>query len=212
MNPIRLMVVDDHEMLREGLRFMLRNEPDLAIVCEAEDGAQAIGLIEEARPDVVLLDVRMPNVDGLEALRRIRDRWPDLPVVILTVYDDPEYVEEALACGASGYLLKSVPQEELVRAVRAVSDGAGYLQAEVTRPVLERFARGDHTKIAAELSRRETDVLTRLAAGMSNKQIARELGISESTVKGYVRDVFEKLGAADRAHAVALALRSRLID
>jgi DNA-binding NarL/FixJ family response regulator len=208
----RLMLVDDHEVLRQGLRFMLRNETDLTVVAEAGDGEAAVALLEQARPDVVLLDLKMPGVDGLETLRRIRRRWPDLPVIVLSMYDDPEYVEEALRCGASGYLLKNVSQEELIRAVRAVRAGAGYLQAEVTRPVLERFVRTGSAPVAPHLSPRERELLPLLAEGLLNKQIARHLGVSEATVKGYLRQLFEKLGASDRAHAVALALRSRLID
>lgn len=210
--PVRLMVVDDHEVLRQGLKFMLRGETDLVIVAEAGDGQAALDRIEEVGPDVILLDVKMPNLDGLETLRRIRERWKDLAVLIFTIYSDPEYVEEALACGASGYLLKSVRREELLRAVRAVSGGAGYLQAEVTRPVLERFSRSVPAPVQAHLSPRQKDVIRLLAEGQANKSIASQLGISEATVKGYLAQLFEKLGAADRAHAVALALRSRLID
>lgn len=209
---VRLMLVDDHNVLREGLRFMLRAERDLEIVAEASGGSEALTLLEGSLPDVILLDVKMPNLGGLEVLRQIRSRWPDLAVLILTMYDDPEYVEEALEAGASGYLLKSVGREELVRAVRAVASGSGYLQAEITRPVLERFARDVPAPHGVRLSPRETDVLRLLADGSSNRQIARHLGIGEATVKGYLRSLFEKLGASDRAHAVALALRSRLID
>lgn len=213
---MRLMLVDDHHVLREGLKFMLRAEPGLAVVAEASDGREALEALETldaTLPDIVLLDVKMPDVGGLEALRRIRERWPDMPVLILTMFDDPEYVEEALQAGASGYLLKSVTREELVRAVRAVSGGGGYLQAEITGPVLARFARtAPLPEHVPHLSRRELDVLRLLAQGCSNRQVARELGITEATVKGYLRDLFEKLGASDRAHAVALALRTRVID
>ncbi len=213
---MRLMLVDDHHVLREGLKFMLRGEPGLAVVAEASDGREALEALETldaTLPDIVLLDVKMPDVGGLEALRRIRERWPDMPVLILTMFDDPEYVEEALQAGASGYLLKSVTREELVRAVRAVSGGGGYLQAEITGPVLARFARtAPLPEHVPHLSRRELDVLRLLAQGCSNRQVARELGITEATVKGYLRDLFEKLGASDRAHAVALALRTRVID
>lgn len=211
-DAIRLMLVDDHEVLRQGLRFMLRDDPDVAIVAEAGDGLEAIERMGEAQPDVVLLDVKMPNLDGLETLRRIRGTWPEIPVLIFTVYDDPEYVEEALQSGASGYLLKSVSREELVRAVHAARDGSGYLQAEITRPILARFARTVPLPMKAHLSPRETEVVQLMAEGLSNRQIARQLGLSEATVKSYLSQLFEKLGAADRAHAVALALRSRLID
>lgn len=140
-NASRLMLVDDHDVLREGLKFMLRAEPDLAVVAEAGDGSEALEMLETSLPDIVLLDVKMPDLGGLETLRRIRERWPELPVLILTMYDDPDYVEQALQAGASGYALKSITPKELVRAVRAISEGRGYLQTEITRPVLERFAR-----------------------------------------------------------------------
>jgi DNA-binding NarL/FixJ family response regulator len=211
-DAIRVMLVDDHEVLREGLRFMMRNERDVEVVAEANDGVEAIGQLQRSLPDVVLLDVKMPNMDGLETLRRLREQWPDLPVLILTMYDDPEYVEAALRSGASGYLLKTVGREELVRAIRAASIGSGYLQAEITRPILQRFASEPHQAIDAHLSPRETEVLRLIADGMSSKQVATDLGISETTVKTYLRQLFEKLGASHRAHAVALALRHRLID
>lgn len=210
--PIRLMLVDDHQVLREGLKFMLRNEADVAVVGEAGDGDEALRSVDSVHPDVMLLDVKMPTVDGLETLRRLRERSPELPVLILTVHDDPEYVEEALRSGATGYLLKSVTRDELVRAIHAAAGGSGYLQAEITKPVLERFARGQPASAGPHLSPRETEVVQLLAEGLSNKQIARRIGISETTVKGYLSQLFEKLGAADRAHAVALALRSRLIE
>lgn len=210
--PTRVMVVDDHEVLRSGLRFMLRNQPDMDIVAEASDGETAMETVEAAHPDVVLLDIRMPGIDGLETLRRLQARWPDLPVVVLSMYDDPEYVDDALRCGASGYLLKTVTAEELARAVRAVCAGGGYLQAEVTRPILSRFARLRPVREAPALSPRDRELLQLLAEGLANKQIARATGLSEATVKGYLSELFDKLGASDRAHAVALALRSRLID
>lgn len=209
---IRVMVVDDHEVLRDGLKFMLRNEIELVIVAEAADGEEALARVDQVRPDVMLLDLNMPVMGGLEILRRLREFHPDLPIVILTMYDDPEYVDEALRSGASGYLLKSVGGEELVRAIRAAARGSGYLQAEITRPVLERFARQSAARLEARLSPREADVARLLAEGLSNRQIARGLGLSEATVKSYLSQLFEKLGASDRAHAVALALRSRLID
>lgn len=208
-----VMLVDDHDVLREGLKFMLRAEPDLVVVAEAGDGREALEKLEGSLPDVVLLDVKMPNVGGLATLRGIRERWPELPVLILTMYDDPGYVEQALQAGASGYALKSIPPAELVRAVRAVSEGRGYLQAEVTRPVLERFALAVATPAESpHLTPRERDLLRLLAQGRSNRQVAHDLGITEATVKGYLRDLFDKLGAQDRAHAVALALRMRLIE
>lgn len=209
---IRILIVDDHAVLRDGLRAMLESSGDIRVAGEATDGVEAIEMLESVHPDVVLMDVRMPNQDGLAALREMRDRDATLPVLILSMYDDPAYVEEAIASGASGYLIKTVTRDELVRAVRAAGAGQGYLQAEITRPVLSRFTRAHATDSDVALSPRETEVLQHIANGLANKQIAVELGISETTVKTHIASLFEKLGASHRAHAVALALRHRLID
>jgi DNA-binding NarL/FixJ family response regulator len=212
MAVIRLMVVDDHAVLRQGLRFMLQNEPLVEVVAEAADGHEALASLSDSLPDVVLLDVKLPELDGLETMRRIHEQWPTLPVLILSMYDDPEYVEQALGAGAVGYLLKSVSRPELVRAVTAAAGGDGYLQAEITRPVLKRFAWSTPLDLDVTLSPRELDVLQAIADGKSTKQAAKDLGIAETTVKTYLRQLFEKLGASHRAHAVALALRLRIIE
>lgn len=214
MTTVRLMLVDDHAVLREGLRFMLRGVPEIAIVAEAADGQEALDVLAGAQSDVdvVLMDIKMPNLDGLEALVRIRAEHPTLPVIILSMYDDPGYVEEAVRAGASGYLLKTVGAEELTRAVEAAHRGEGYLQPDVTKPLLRRFAAAPSQQSDISLSDRERQVLQLVADGMSTKQAARELDISESTVKTYLRTLFEKLGAEHRAHAVALAIRHRIIE
>lgn len=212
MTTIRLMIVDDHAVLREGLRFMLRNAPDLEIISEASDGHEALELLESTQPDVMLLDMNMPGMDGLETLKHVNERWPDITILILSFHDDPEYVEQALRNGAAGYLLKTVSRDELIRAVQAAADGAGYLSAEITRPLLSKFAASNEPVGELNLSPREREVLQLVADGMSTKQASVELGISESTVKTYLRTLFEKLGATHRAHAVAMALRHRIID
>lgn len=209
---IRLMVVDDHAVLREGLQFMLRHEDSIEIVSEASNGADALAVLDTVRPEVILLDMNMPGMDGLETLEHIRQEQPDMAVLILSMYDDPEYVEQALRRGAAGYLLKSVAREELVRAVQAAFAGDGYLQAEITRPVLRTFAASTQPDEDLHLSPREREVLQLVADGMSTKQAAIELDLAESTVKTYLRTLFDKLGASHRAHAVALALRHRIID
>ena len=209
---IEILVVDDHAVLRDGLRAMLESSGDIHVIGEAADGLEAVRILAAVDPDVVLMDVRMPNLDGLATLRQMREVRPALPVLILSMYDDPAYVEEAIASGASGYLLKTAAKEELIRAVRAAHAGQGYLQAEITRPVLGRFTRGQARTGDMALSPRETEVLQHIANGLANKQIAVELGISETTVKSHIGSLFEKLGASHRAHAVALALRHRLID
>lgn len=207
------MLVDDHAVLREGIRFMLRSADEIEIVAEAADGLDALDQLRAGvEVDVVMLDVKMPNLDGLSTLREVKAAWPGLPVLVLSMYDDPGYVEEAIHEGAAGYLLKTVETEELRRAIGAAASGAGYLQAEITRPVLQRFASETRAEADVHLSGREREVLQLSADGLSTKQIASELSLSESTVKTYLRTLFEKLGAEHRAHAVALALRSRLID
>lgn len=213
MDTIKTFVVDDHAIAREGLRWMLGPDQGIEIAGEAETAGEAMDAIPASPPDVVLLDINLPDRSGLEVLREMRQRFPDLPVVILTMHDDPEYVEEAVRAGAAGYLVKNASRDEVVRAVRAAFTGGAYIQAEVTRPLLAKFAR----EVRAErepphLSPRELEAVSLLAEGLANKQIAAHLGISEPTVKGYLRQVYERLGAADRAQAVAIAIRNRLID
>jgi len=213
MAPIRILVIDDHQVVREGLRWILDEEPDLEIAGEAASAAEGFDAIARIPCDVVLLDIHLPDRSGLEVLDDIHAANPDLPVVILTMSAEPEYVEDAVRKGASGYLVKNAPQSELIRAIRAAAAGDAYIQAEVTRPLLARFAREVRASGAVPaLSPREQQVVSLLAEGLANKQIAHQLGISETTVKGYLRDVYDKLGANDRAQAVAIALRHRLID
>ncbi len=213
MEPLRVMVVDDHVVVREGLRWMLGRDSGIDVVAEAESARQALELLAASVPDVVLLDIHLPDRSGLELLGELRARFPDLPVVVLTMSDDPEYVEEAVRAGASGYLVKNAPRDELIRAVRAAASGDAYIQAEVTRPLLARFAQEVRVRAAGpRLSPREREILSLLADGLADKQIAARLGIAEPTAKGYLRQIYDKLGAADRAQAVAIALRNRLID
>lgn len=191
---------------------MLRHTDDIEIVGEASNGREALALVESTRPDVMLLDMNMPEMDGVETLKNVGEKWPEVTVLILSFYDDSEYVEQALRSGAAGYLLKTVSRDELVRAVRAAADGAGYLQAEITRPLLQKFVANNEPEGEINLSPREKEVLQLVADGMSTKQASAELGIAESTVKTYLRVIFDKLGATHRAHAVALALRHRVIE
>lgn len=213
MGAIRVLVVDDHQIVREGLRWMLGADDGVEIVAEAESAAAAMDAVASIRPDVVLLDIHLPDRSGIEVLTEIGNRFPGLPVVILTMSAEPEYVEEAVRAGAAGYLVKNAPRAELVRALQAAAAGDAYIQAEVTRPLLARFAREVRAPGAGPaLSPREQQVVSLLGEGLANKQVAAKLGISDTTVKGYLRDLYEKLGAADRAQAVAIALRHRLID
>ena len=213
---IRVVLVDDQAMIRTGLRMVLAAEPDIAVVGEAADGDAGARVVTAERPDVVLLDVRMPGVDGLEAARRITAA--DLPtkVVVLTTFDEDEYVAEALRLGVSGFLLKVAPPEDLVAAVRTVAAGGGLLDPAVTLRVIERFAAApspDPARAAelATLTGRERDVLELVARGLSNAEIAARLYLGEATVKTHVSRLLLKLDLRDRVQAVAFAYESGLL-
>ncbi|WNV76106.1 response regulator transcription factor [Geodermatophilus sp. DSM 44513] len=213
---IRVVLVDDQAMVRTGLRMVLAAEPDIEVVGEAADGAAGVRVVTEQRPDVVLLDVRMPGVDGLEAARRIAAA--DLPtrVVVLTTFDEDEYLAAALRAGVSGFLLKVAPPEDLVAAVRTVAAGHGLLDPAVTLRVIETVAAApapdpERVGALARLTERETDVLALVAAGLSNAEIAARLFLGEATVKTHVSRVLLKLGLRDRVQAVAFAYESGLV-
>ncbi|WP_249523381.1 response regulator [Modestobacter marinus] len=213
---IRVVLVDDQAMVRTGLRMVLAAEPDLEVVGEAADGADGRRVVAELRPDVVLMDVRMPGVDGLEAARRILAQQLPTRVVVLTTFDQDEYVAAALRAGVSGFLLKVAPPEDLVAAVRTVAAGQGLLDPAVTLRVIESFAAApapDPVRAGqlAQLTERETDVLELLATGLSNAEIAGRLYLGEATVKTHVSRVLLKLGLRDRVQAVAFAYESGLV-
>ncbi|MDH3730859.1 MAG: response regulator transcription factor [Acidimicrobiia bacterium] len=204
---IRVIIADDHRVVRDGLRWMFDGESEIEVVGEAADGAELLELALSVPADIVLLDVSMPGMGGLEALEQLSASAPDLRVVMLSMHDKPVYVRRAVELGAAGYLLKSAGRDELLRALNAVADGNAYIQGEVTGPLLKAVA-SDETG----LSPRELDVLRLVAAGSENKQVARELGLSEATVKSYLKSAYERLGVSSRAEAVAVALRRGLID
>jgi DNA-binding NarL/FixJ family response regulator len=213
---IRVVLVDDQAMVRAGLRMVLAAEPDIEVVGEAADGAAGVREVTEQKPDVVLLDVRMPGMDGLEAARRILAA--DLPtrVVVLTTFDEDEYVAAALRAGVSGFLLKVAPPEDLVAAVRTVAAGQGLLDPAVTLRVIQSYAAAPspdpaRAQALAQLTERETDVLALVAAGLSNAEIAARLYLGEATVKTHVSRVLLKLGLRDRVQAVAFAYESGLV-
>ncbi len=213
---IRVVLVDDQAMIRTGLRMVLAAEPDIAVVGEAADGAEGVRVVTAERPDVVLLDVRMLGMDGLEAARRITAADSPTRVVVLTTFDEDEYVAEALRLGVSGFLLKVAPPEDLVAAVRTVAAGQGLLDPAVTLRVIRSFAAvpaADPGRAAelAQLTERETDVLSLVAAGLSNAEIAARLYLGEATVKTHVSRVLLKLGLRDRVQAVAFAYESGLV-
>jgi DNA-binding NarL/FixJ family response regulator len=214
---IRVAVVDDQALVRMGLRVLLESEPDTELVGEAADGAAGVDLVRAARPDVVLMDVRMPGTDGLTALRLIAEdpALADVRVVVLTTFELDEYVFEALAGGASGFVLKDGDPEELLRAIRVVADGGSLLSPSVTRRVIEQFATAPARRSAprpglAELTEREREIVAWVATGRSNDEIAAELVVSPATVRTHVSRAMLKLRARDRAQLVVFAIESGL--
>ncbi|PFG41085.1 LuxR family two component transcriptional regulator [Georgenia soli] len=215
---IKVLLVDDQPLLRTGFSMVLECEPDLTVVGEAADGAVALSQVRALQPDVVLMDIRMPNMDGIEATRRLTAAGPVPKVLVLTTFDHDEYVVEALRAGASGFLLKDVPADDLVEAVRVVHRGEAIVAPSVTRRLLDRFAEQLPTATAptvapdfSDLTEREHEVLLLVAKGMSNAEIAAHLVVSETTVKTHVSNVLAKLGLRDRVQAVVLAYESRLV-
>jgi DNA-binding NarL/FixJ family response regulator len=218
-NPTRVLLVDDQPLLRTGFRMILESEADIAVVGEAGDGEKAVEEARVLQPDVVLMDIRMPRMDGVEATRTITgaDRSSRIKVLILTTFDLDEYIVEGLRAGASGFLLKDVPPEELVAAIRIVGRGDAVVAPTVTRRLLDKFAEnvapGDKQSEAllGRLTDREQGVLRLMSRGMSNAEIAQELYVSETTIKTHVGNVLGKLGLRDRVQAVVFAYESGLI-
>ena len=215
MRAIKVLIVDDQALVRAGFRMILEAQPDLEVVGEAGDGSAAIDAVRTLRPDVVLMDIRMPGVDGIEATRRLTEAGAQSRIVILTTYDLDEYVFDALAAGASGFLLKHVPPEELVRGVRVAASGEALLAPSITKRLIEEFARQRAPVRAGTdlktLTDRELEVLRLLGRGLSNPEIARELQVGEATVKTHVAHVLDKLELRDRVQAVIFAYEIGLI-
>ncbi len=213
---IRVLVADDQEMVRTGFRLILSGEADIDVVADAANGREAVAIARRLLPDVVLMDIRMPLLDGLAATRELVAD-PNCPsrVLILTTFDSNEYVYEALAAGASGFLLKDAPADELIAALHVVADGAAILAPTVTRRLIEQFARQrPHARDVSgvqQLSARERQVLRRMADGLNNSEIAAALFVGEATVKTHVARILQKLGARDRVQAVITAYRSGLV-
>jgi NarL family two-component system response regulator YdfI len=207
---IRVLIADDHLVVREGLSAILEVAGDIEPIGEAADGAEAVRLAGELSPDVVLMDLRMPNLDGIEAIRQIRARYPAIEIVILTTYDDDEYIVQGLRAGARGYLLKDTGRQVLFDAIRAAARGESLLPSAVVEKVVARLTAPVPTP-KARLSKREQQVLVLLAEGAANKEIAYQLRITERTVKAHVTSIFNKLGVNSRTEAVAVALRSGLL-
>lgn len=215
---IRVLVVDDQELVREGFALVLDHEEDIEVVGEAGTGTEALEKTRSQKPDVVLMDIRMPEMDGLEATRRIMEEaeWP-VKVVILTTFDPDEYVFEALKAGASAFVLKDIPRAELISAVRTVAEGGALLAPSITKRLIGRFARrlAADTAASARLGRltdREREVLTAIGRGYNNSEISEQLFIGAATVKSHINSLFTKLGLRDRAQAVVFAYESGLVE
>jgi DNA-binding NarL/FixJ family response regulator len=214
---IRVLLADDQALVRAGLRRLLDEQPDIEVVGEAGDGRQAVAAVERLRPDVVLMDIRMPDLDGIEATRQLSRQRPGARVVILTTYELDEYVFDGLTAGACGFLLKHALPEEMIRGVRAAASGEALLAPSVTRRLIAEFTRRRPPALAvppslAGLTEREREVLRLVARGLSNQEIARTLQVSESTVKTHVAHLLDKLELRDRVQAVVLAYESGLVQ
>ena len=221
-DPIRVLIADDHALFRRGLEMVLQGEPGLELVGQASDGQEAVQIVSEVVPDVVLMDIRMPKMNGIEAARQMKDVAPSAKIVILTISDEDDDLFEAIRAGASGYLLKDIPLDELADSVRAVYGGQSLINPSMAGKLLTEFAtlaRRDADEEepakhapAPKLTDREMEVLRLVARGMNNRDIAKELFISENTVKNHVRNILEKLQIHSRMEAVMIAVREKLIE
>ncbi len=213
---IRVLICDDQDVVTEGLRVILGASPEIEVVGVAHDGAEAVALVGQRRPDVVLMDLKMPGVNGIQATRQIGERYPDVRVLVLTTYDADEWVFDAIRSGARGYLLKDTPRQELIAAIRGTAEGKTHVDPAVAGRLFAHVAQGPalavDTSAIQALSERELEVLRLLARGLSNADIAARLYLSEGTVRNYVSAILSKLDVADRTQAAVLALRYGLVD
>lgn len=212
---IRVMVCDDQVIVCEGLQLILDSDPEIEVVAVAHDGAEALALIPKGKPDLVLMDLKMPFMNGIIATRKIREQYPEIQVLVLTTYDDDEWVFDAIRSGAAGYLLKDTPPVDLISAIKGTIKGMSYVDPAVTGKLLSDISSRSLPKKPQthfDLSERETDILKLLAQGLSNADIAGRLYISEGTVRNYTSAIFRKLGVSDRTQAAVIALRYGLVD
>lgn len=212
---VRVLICDDQDLVREGLQAILSTAPGVEVVGEASDGSEAVDAVERLRPDVVLMDLKMPGRDGVAATRDIAARFEDVRVLVLTTYDAPEWVADAIKAGAAGYLLKDTPRNQLIDAIKGTVEGRTHVDPAVAGQLFEQVSGGGpapDTTITDGLTQREVDVLRALGAGLSNAEIATKLFLSEGTVRNYVSAILSKLAVADRTAAAVLAVRHGVVD
>lgn len=210
----RVLLVDDHELVRQGIAAMLHGTNELQVVGEAKTGREALEVARRELPDVVLMDVRMPDMDGLEATKRIKEERPRTAVIMLTMHDNPTYLRDAVRAGAAGYLLKDVSKEELIDAVKQVATGGAFIESQMLKGMLSEMkpSGAGHSPAAKNLTKRESEILALVAEGMSNREIAEKLVLSPETVKSHVAAILEKLNVSDRTQAAIYAVRNGLVE
>ena len=213
--PIRILIADDHLIVREGLRLIMDTEPGFELIGEASDGAEAIELASKLEPDVILMDLRMPRVDGLSAIERLQDEQPEIAIVILTTFNEDELMRQGLQAGARGYLLKDTDRNTLFNTIRAAARGETLLQPEVVQKLLSNPAREKRptpSDSQSDITARESEVLAGVARGQTSKEIANHLGLTERTVKAHLTSIYNKLGVDSRAAAVSEAMKQGLLQ
>jgi len=211
---IKVLICDDQEIVCEGLERILGSDPEIIVVGVANDGSEALEKLEHLLPDLVLMDLKMPVMNGIIATRKIREKWPDVRVLVLTTYDDDEWLFDAIRSGASGYLLKDRPRSELIKAIKGTLEGESYIDPAVAGKLLTNVAQNppaNHPSVEIDLSEREVEVLELMSLGLTNSDIAKRLYLSEGTVRNYTSAIFAKLNVADRTQAVVAALRYGLV-